>query len=76
LPGLSPPPPRAEDCCILYLFLESREKPNRFFLYMIWRDEEAFNRYGDIPLVRPFDSGIAKELLKGPYTNVAFNQVT
>ena len=59
---------RAEDGCILYLFSESREKLNRFFLYMIWRDEEAFNRYGDMPLLRAFDSGIAKELLKGSYT--------
>jgi quinol monooxygenase YgiN len=59
---------RAEDGCILYLFSESREKQHRFFLYMIWRDEEAFNQYGDIPLVRAFDSGIAKELLKVPYT--------
>lgn len=42
---------------------------------MIWRDEEAFNRYGDIPLVRAFDSGIAKELLKEPYTNVAVARV-
>ena len=66
---------RAEDCCILYLFLESREKPNHFFLSMIWRDEEAFNRYGDISLVRAFDSGIAKELLKGSYTNVAVARV-
>lgn len=59
---------RAEDGCILYNFTESREEKNRFFLYMIWRDEDAFNRYGDIPLVRAFDSGIAKELLKKPYT--------
>ena len=59
---------REEDGCILYNFTESREVQNRFFLYMIWRDEVAFNRYGDIPLVRAFDSGIAKELLKEQYT--------
>ena len=58
---------RAEDGCILYCFSESHEKQHRFFLYMIWRDEDAFNRYGDMPLVRAFDSGIAKELLKVPY---------
>ena len=59
---------RAEDGCIMYLFSESVDVKNHFFLYMIWRDEDAFNRYGDIPLVRAFDSGIAKELLKEPYT--------
>ena len=59
---------RAEDGCIMYLFSESVDVKNLFFLYMIWRDEDAFNRYGDILLVRAFDSGIAKELLKEPYT--------
>ncbi len=58
---------RAEDGCVTYIFLESHEQRNRFFLYMSWRDEEAFNRYSEIPLVRAFDSGIAKELLIEPY---------
>jgi quinol monooxygenase YgiN len=52
----------------MYLFSESREEKDHFFLYMIWRDEEAFNRYSDIALVRAFDSGVSKELLKEPYT--------
>lgn len=59
---------RAEDGCIMYLFLESHEQRNRIFLNMSWRDEEAFNRYSETPLVRAFDSGIANELLKEPYT--------
>jgi quinol monooxygenase YgiN len=58
---------RVEDGCLLYQFAESREMKNHLLLYMIWKDEEAFNRYGDLPLVRAFDSGVAEELLTEPY---------
>lgn len=57
---------RAEEGCVLYHFSESADKPGVFSLYMIWRDEAAYQRYATSPFVRAFNSTLAQGMLAEP----------
>lgn len=57
---------RAEKGCVLYHFSESAEKEGVFSLFMIWRDEAAYQNYVSSPFVRAFNSNLAQGMLAEP----------
>lgn len=60
-------PSRGETGCLTYDMLQSEDDPQRFLLYMTWRDEEAFQRHVQSPWVQDFDRIQAELLLDEPY---------
>jgi quinol monooxygenase YgiN len=50
---------RTEDGCIFYLITESRDDESHFFLFMVWRDEEAYAKYSASPYMRAFENEIS-----------------
>ena len=67
---------RAEDGCIAYYWQQSLEDPNTFLLYMIWRDEDAFNRHVQSPHVKEFDDTLGAVLLSEPYVLTRWEQLS
>jgi quinol monooxygenase YgiN len=59
---------RTEDGCILYIMTQSREDETLFFLFMVWRDEEAYRNHSASPYVRAFDNEISREILVKRHT--------
>jgi quinol monooxygenase YgiN len=55
---------RTEDGCILYLVTESRDDESHFFLFMVWRDEEAYTNYSTSPYMRAFENEISTGILE------------
>jgi quinol monooxygenase YgiN len=69
------PASRAEDGCLLYFMQQSQDDPTDFLLYMHGRDEEAFERHVQAPLVKDFDDHLGAELLARPYELVRWDQM-
>ena len=67
---------RAEDGSIAYYWQQSLEDPNTFLLYMIWRDEDAFNRHVQSPHVKEFDDALGAVLLSEPYVLTRWEQLS
>jgi len=61
------PPSRGETGCLTYDMLQSADEPQRFLLYMTWRNEEAFQRHVQSSWVQNFDRTQAELLLDEPY---------
>ena len=59
---------RTEDGCILYIMTESQGDETLFFLFMVWRDEEAYRMHSASPYVRAFDNEISHEILEKRYS--------
>jgi quinol monooxygenase YgiN len=55
---------RTEDGCILYIMTESPVDETLFFLFMVWRDEEAYKKHSASPYVRAFSNEISREILE------------
>jgi quinol monooxygenase YgiN len=55
---------RGEDGCVLYLFTESVDDETKFFIYMVWSDEESYKKHAESPYVRAFSNEIAREILE------------
>jgi len=55
---------RTEDGCIFYIITESQADETLFFLFMVWRDEEAYRRHSASPYVRAFSNEISREILE------------
>ena len=54
---------RGEDGCVLYLITESADDETKFFIYMVWLDEDAYKKHAESPYVRAFSNEIAREIL-------------
>jgi quinol monooxygenase YgiN len=59
---------RTEDGCILSVMTESREDEALFLLFMVWRDDEAYEKHSASPYVRAFDNEISREILEKRHT--------
>ncbi|MGA2122120.1 MAG: putative quinol monooxygenase [Methanoregula sp.] len=55
---------RGEDGCVLYLITESADDETKFFIYMVWFDEESYQKHAGSPYVRAFMNEIAREILE------------
>lgn len=48
--------------CILYNIHESTQNPGEFMLYSIWKDEAAFDKHNESPLMQEFKKELASDM--------------
>lgn len=59
-------PSRSEEGCLDYHIVQSSDDPRIFMGFMIYRDEEAWNRHEDSAMIQQFVNNVAPGIAEGP----------
>ncbi len=55
---------RHETGCILYNIHQSKDKPNEFMMYSVWKDQADFEKHNQTPEMQEFKHELAKAMFE------------